>query len=57
MQIYNNLEKDNYQFVTKTTATNKDGIYLLITKSKLVSKKDFWELNYYRRCPKIKVTI
>lgn len=46
MQIYNNLGEDGNQFVARTTETNKDGIHLLITKSKLVSRDGTWEINY-----------
>lgn len=46
MQIYNNLEKNNNQFVERTTETNKDGIHLIITKSKLTSNNGSWEINY-----------
>lgn len=46
MQIYNNLGEDNNQFVTKTTQVNKDGMHLIITKSKPVYKGNSWEINY-----------
>ncbi len=46
MQIYNNLDENYNQFVTRTDETNKDGIHLLITKSKLVSHEGEWEINY-----------
>ena len=46
MQIYNNLGKNNNQFVARTTETNKDGIHLIITKSKLTSNNGSWEINY-----------
>lgn len=40
MQIYNNLGENSNQFVARTTETNKDGIHLIITKSKLASKNE-----------------
>ena len=40
MQIYNNLGENSNQFVVRTTETNKDGIHLIITKSKLASKNE-----------------
>ena len=46
MPIYNNLENNSNQFVTRTTATNKEGMHLLITKSNLVSHDGTWEINY-----------
>ena len=46
MQIYNNLGEDTNQFVARTIATNKEGMHLLITKSKLVSHEGTWEINY-----------
>lgn len=46
MQIYNNLGEDTNQFVARTIETNKEGMHLLITKSKLVSHEGTWEINY-----------
>lgn len=46
MQIYNNLGENNNQFVARTTETNKDGIHLIITRSKLTSNNGSWEINY-----------
>ena len=46
MQIYNNLGDNNSQFVTRTTETNKDGIHLLISKSKSISNNGTWKINY-----------
>lgn len=46
MQIYNNLGENNNQFVARTTETNKDGVHLIITKSKLTSNNGSWEINY-----------
>ena len=46
MNIYNNLGEDSNQFVARTTETNKEGIHLLITKSKLISRDGTWEINY-----------
>lgn len=46
MQIYNNLGDNDSQFVTRTTETNKDGIHLLISKSKSISNNGTWKINY-----------
>lgn len=46
MNIYNNLGEGSNQFVVRTTETNKEGIHLLITKSKLISRDGTWEINY-----------
>lgn len=46
MEFYNYIGENNNQFVTRTTESNKDGMYLIITKSKQVYKGDAWEINY-----------